>query len=154
LNLLSLATERAEDNRGDLLSKEGWHSVSNLYILLGSTANEEVVVWKRLDSCRLSDSQASTLNRIVVNEVVSIFRNVASDSRSRSVGQLHSVAVCKVACMPIQMFGREDGGKLIACRGSVSPVSLYFPETRTKQVAVKIRLYVAAGFMIAYATPA
>ena len=64
---------------GDLRREIGWDGISDLHVLLRATAVEEVVVRKGLKAGSLADGETAALGRIGMNEVMPVFRDVASD---------------------------------------------------------------------------
>ena len=82
--------KEASDNLRKLVSKERWHGIADLGVLLRAIAREEVVVRERLQSGGLPDREASALGRVVVDVVVAILRDVRNDGRGRVSGALHS----------------------------------------------------------------
>ena len=93
--------------RGYLMCKKGWHSIPHLVILLRPVALKEVIVGKGLQSGRLTYCQTPALLRVWVNEVVTIFGNVACDGRTGRFVVLDSESIRKLAALPICMCGRE-----------------------------------------------
>ncbi|MOA42300.1 hypothetical protein D3C78_1643390 [compost metagenome] len=69
--------------------------------LLGSVPQEKVVVRERLQASCLSNRQASTLPRVIVDEVVSIFGYMASDSSRRYTRALNPETIAELAGFPV-----------------------------------------------------
>ncbi len=57
---------------------------------------EAVVIRERLQSRRFAYGEATALVLVVVNEVVTIFCNMAGDRCRRPVGHLHAEAVIEI----------------------------------------------------------
>ena len=91
-----LPNDRVHD-RSELLRKHRGYSVANLVVLLGSGPTEDVVFGECLKDGRFAHGETSALTRIVVDEVVSILRDVGSDRGRRTILHLYSESVGKVA---------------------------------------------------------
>ena len=60
------------DNICNLIGKEGGYGVSYLYVLLRPVTDKEVVIRERLDTSCFSYCEAATLQRIIVDKVMTI----------------------------------------------------------------------------------
>src|SRR2546427_6728967 len=90
LDILSTClANQVVNNRRDLERKKRRHGVADLNILRRPVSAKEVVIWKGLKPCRLSDRQTSALLRIRVDVVVSVLRYVRRNRGGRPVGKLH-----------------------------------------------------------------
>src|ERR1039457_6988357 len=74
--------------------------VPYLPILIGARALKEIVVWEGLDACGFPNRPAPALRRVMMNEVVAVFANVARHCSCRLVLDLYSEPIIKKP-MPI-----------------------------------------------------
>src|ERR1035441_9594998 len=77
------------DDARDLHRQVRWNGVSDLAILVGARALEEVVVWKGLDSRGFTDGPAPALCGIVMNKVVAVLADMRRNRRRGFVLDLH-----------------------------------------------------------------
>ena len=81
--------------------------IPDLDILLGSIAEEQIVVRKGLKPGGLAHRQASTLQWVMMDEVVPVLGDVAGHCRRRLVGELNTETVVERTTMPIPVIGAE-----------------------------------------------
>ena len=84
------------NNLANLLGKQRWHGVANLDVLGRAMATEEIIVWKCLQACGFANRQTSALQRIGMNIVVPILRNMRNDGCARTRRNLDAEAVIEV----------------------------------------------------------
>ena len=82
--------------------------IPDLYILLSAIAKEDVVIRKCLQTGGFPDSQAATLDRVGVDEVVAIFGDVAGHGARRLLSNLDAEPVIEDAGVPVAVV-RADG---------------------------------------------
>lgn len=87
-------------------------SIPDLYVLLSAIAKEDVVIRKRLQTGGFSDSQAATLDRIGVDEVVAVLGNVAGHGARRLLGHLDAEPVIENAGVPVAVIRAHGRGKV------------------------------------------
>ena len=80
----------------NLYSEERWYRVSNLFVLLSAVAAEDIVIRERLKSRGFSRCHASTLQRVIVDVVVAILRDVTDNRSRRLVAELNPETISKV----------------------------------------------------------
>lgn len=89
------ATQDRVDRLRDLIGEERRDSVPNLPVLLGSGTLEEIVIRESLKASGLSHCQAPALRRVGVDEVVTVFGDVADDRRRGGIPQLNAKTIGK-----------------------------------------------------------
>lgn len=87
----------------DLQRQEWGYRIAHLSILLGSIPKEYVVIGESLQSRGFAHRQASALERIRVNEVMPILRDMARHGAGRQIARLTPEAISEVACVPVPM---------------------------------------------------
>lgn len=92
---------------GDLMRQPRWHGIADLDILLRAVSKEQVVVRKSLQPRSFSDRQASALQRIGMDVIVTILRNVAGNRRAGLMAELDAKAVVELAAGPTAMLRGE-----------------------------------------------
>ena len=104
----------------DLLGKQWWHRVADLSILRGARTAEEVVVGKCLDARSFAYGQAATLRRVIVDIVMAVLRDMASDSRRGAIRHLNAKAIIEVQFLSrfgdVPMCWQEGNGKVAQFR--------------------------------------
>lgn len=128
----------------DLSGKIRRYCVSDLHILLCTISKEQVVVRKSLQSRSFADSQAAALNSIWMNEIVSVFRDMAGHSRGRLVSDLYPETVVEYARMPIAMIGTEFYRKINGFRA----VSMQAAKSRGKHISAQITRHMPSGLVL------
>ena len=103
-----------QDKHGNLPRKKRRYSIANLDILLRAVAEEQVIVGKGLQTSSFANRKATALDRIGVNEVVAILRDVARDGRGWRSPALNSKAIGKFAAVPVLVVGCETGWEFIS----------------------------------------
>src|SRR5690606_23067944 len=71
------SSQRTQDQPCNLAWPKRWHCVPYLDGLLGTVAHEQVVIGKGLQPGSLAHRQAAALQRIGMDEVMTVLRNVA-----------------------------------------------------------------------------
>lgn len=89
------------------MGEEGRDGISDLDILLGAVAAEQIVVREGLKSSRFPNREASALHWIRVNKVVSVLADMACDRGTRSIPGLDGEAIGELAGVPVAMMWRE-----------------------------------------------
>jgi hypothetical protein len=97
------------DERCNLSCQEWWDRISNLDILLCPVAEEEIIVWEGLQPGSFAHRQAAALERVRVDEIVTVFRDVAGNCRRRFVCKLDTEAVVEDAAVPVTVIGAQGG---------------------------------------------
>ena len=110
--------QQSVQRNADLASQEWGHRVSNLFKLLGIVANEPVIVGKSLESSCFTDRKCAALERIRVNKIMPIFRDMARNGRGGIVPKLNTEAVRKNPRFPILVTRRESDRVLFCYRGA------------------------------------
>jgi hypothetical protein len=84
-----LCAQHIRDNIRYLHSEIRRDRVPHLSVLIGARALKEIVVRERLDASRFPNRPTPALRRIVMNEVMTIFADVARDRGCRLVLDLN-----------------------------------------------------------------
>ena len=127
-----------------LMRQQRRHSITYLVVLLSPWTLKKVIVWKRLQSCSLSNGKAPSLFRIRMNVVVPVFGDVARDRCGRAPEHLNPEAISKwdgftFVRMNIFMSG-EQGFWEIMDRGAASILGCNSSSKRiTRNIAVHMR---------------
>ena len=85
--------EHLRHNFRDLFCKLGRNGVSDLMILCRARPREKVVVGEGLKARRLPHGKTAALHRVIMDEVVTILRDVGRDGGRNLMRELHSEAV-------------------------------------------------------------
>ena len=85
----------------DLPSQKGRNGVADLVKLLCTISQKKIVVWECLQPSRFSHCQASALNWVGVDKVVTIFGNVTGHRCARNSKGLNSKAIYELAAFPV-----------------------------------------------------
>ena len=88
--------------------EERRHGIPDLHVLLSAIAEEDVVIRKCLKTGGFPDSQAATLDRVGVDEVVAILGDVAGNGARRLLTNLDAEPVIEDAGVPVAVV-RADG---------------------------------------------
>lgn len=88
--------EEFVNQSGYLECEERRHGVSDLMVLLRAGSGKKVVVGKGLQARRLPNSEAATLHRVGVNEVMAILGDVGGDRGGGAATELHAKPVVKL----------------------------------------------------------
>lgn len=119
------------------------HGIPDLPVLFGSRPFKEIVVRKCLETCGFAHCQTSALCGIIVDEVVTIFRNMRYDGSRRTPFDLHAEPIVEFClfecCLNISMLGKQFFREIFQQRRAPK----FFRKYSGKQVAVKITLNVA-----------
>lgn len=132
----------------DLPSKKRRHRVSDLDILLGPVAQEQVVVGEGLQPGGLAHGQAAALHRIGMNEVMSILGDMARYRSRGRVGQLDSKSVVEDAAVPVPVIRAEREGEI----GGLWAVAAHCPEHSSEQIPPEVRGHVSARLVLSNGT--
>lgn len=84
-------------NCGKLPREQWWDSVANLRVLFCPISLEKVVVGKSLQARRLPNCQTATLRWIIMNEIMTILRNVRCDGSGGLGRDLHPESVAEMS---------------------------------------------------------
>jgi hypothetical protein len=82
----------------------------------------------------------------MMDESVSILREMAGHSAGRSILQLHSKTISEAAAVPIDVIWRKRTGEFITGRRA----SAHTPECCAIQVSAQIRRHVSTCFVVEY----
>ena len=111
-----------------------WDCISNLDVLLCPDAEKQIVIREGLQPGGFAHCQAATLDRIMMNEVVPVFGDVAGNGCCGLVGQLNPETVAEDTAVPVLVVGAEREGK--SCR--LRAVLALFTKDRGEKVATEI----------------
>ena len=136
-------------------ASRGGDRVSDLNVLFGTRATEEVVVRESLQSCRFANGQAAALCGVMVYEVVTILGHVACDRCGWRVRKLHPEAIPEMA---VAVHGGGDVRMIRPQRLWELANDWRLAErpgvTGCEQIPMKIAVHVAACRMVAHAADA
>ena len=119
--------------------RQQWrHRIANLMVLLCARAFKEIIVRKRLQSCRLAHSEAAALSRVVVNEIMAVLGNMRRDGGCGAASHLHAESVIEFAFLQsrsnIFVIREQRHWKVVEQRRTVINTA----EGRYEKVTVKI----------------
>ena len=140
----AFACQKLMEQGRDLPCKERRNCVSDLDILLGPIAEEQVVVGEGLQPSGLAHGQAPALHRIGMDEVMSILGDMARYGSRGRVGQLDSKTVIEDTAVPVPVIRAEREGKI----GGLWAVAAHCSEHSREQVPSQIRGHVPARLVL------
>ena len=85
--------QHAANHFGNLNGEERGHGIPHLGVLGRPVAEEYVRIWKGLQARRLPHGETSTLCLVMMDERMSVLRDVACDGHAEGVTKLHSEAI-------------------------------------------------------------
>lgn len=100
-------SDASVNQRCNLPCQKWWNRVPDLDILLGPVAEEQIVVGEGLQPGSLADGQAATLQRIRMDEVVSVLGDVAGNCRRGFLCQLNPESVVEHTAVPVLVVRAE-----------------------------------------------
>src|SRR5580693_9441655 len=85
--------KKSGDNICNLFCQKRRHGIADLAILLGPWPFKAIIIRKGLQSSCFAHRQASALRRIIMDEIVAVFRYVRNNSGGWPIGNLHTKAI-------------------------------------------------------------
>ena len=129
---------------GDLSGDERRDSIANLDKLIRPAAQEKIVIWERLQPCRLPHREASALRWVPMNEGMAILSEVAGDCAGGLTLTLDPKPVSEMPRFPALVVWRELDREIAAYRRSI----LCFCERSNEHVSSEIRRHMTSSFVI------
>lgn len=148
--------EQLRHYAGNLTGEVGRDSIADLMILLRAIAAEIVIIGERLQPRCFADREASALQRVRMDEIVPVLRDVRRDCRGGLIPDLHLEAVTEAfsGSQPVSLVMSDvavPGKKLSRPFLKLRTDARRLCDRRSISVAGEITRHVRACFMLDHA---